>query len=51
MAEAGSDIATERPKILTTEAVNASDVVITMGSGDACPSTPASGISTGMSRA
>ena len=31
MAEAGSDIATERPKILTTEAVNASGVVITMG--------------------
>jgi arsenate reductase len=37
MAEEGIDIAAERPKILTTEAVKASDVVVTMGCGDACP--------------
>jgi arsenate reductase (thioredoxin) len=40
MAEEGIDIAAERPKILTTEAVKASDVVITMGCGDACPYYP-----------
>ena len=40
MAEEGIDIAAERPKILTTEAVQASDVVITMGCGDACPYYP-----------
>jgi arsenate reductase len=40
MAEVGIDIATEQPKILTTEAVKASDVVITMGSGDTCPFYP-----------
>ena len=40
MAEVGIDIATEQPKILTTEAVQASDVVITMGCGDACPIFP-----------
>ena len=34
MAEEGIDIAAERPKILTAEAVKASDVVITMGCGD-----------------
>jgi arsenate reductase (thioredoxin) len=37
MAEEGIEIAAERPKILTTEAVKASDVVVTMGCGDACP--------------
>ena len=37
MAEEGIDIAAERPKILTTETVKASEVVITMGCGDACP--------------
>src|SRR5215211_181852 len=37
MAEDGIDIAAERPKILTAEAVKASDVVITMGCGDSCP--------------
>jgi len=37
MAEDGIDITTARPKILTTEAVYESDVVITMGCGDACP--------------
>ncbi|HVS68371.1 MAG TPA: arsenate reductase ArsC [Mycobacteriales bacterium] len=40
MREVGIDIATERPKLLTTEAVEASDVVITMGCGDACPLFP-----------
>jgi arsenate reductase (thioredoxin) len=40
MAEEGIDIAAEQPKILTTEAVEASDVVITMGCGDACPYYP-----------
>jgi protein-tyrosine-phosphatase len=40
MAEAGVDIAAEQPKILTTEAVQASDVVVTMGCGDACPYFP-----------
>jgi len=40
MAEEGIDIAAERPKILTAEAVKASDVVITMGCGDSCPYDP-----------
>ena len=40
MAEAGIDISAQRPKILTTDAVQASDVVITMGCGDACPIFP-----------
>jgi arsenate reductase len=40
MAEEGIDIAGEVPKILTTDAVKASDVVITMGCGDACPYYP-----------
>jgi len=40
MAEVGIDIATEQPKILTTDAVTASDVVITMGCGDTCPFYP-----------
>jgi arsenate reductase (thioredoxin) len=40
MAEEGIDIAAERPKILTAEAVKASDVVITMGCGDSCPYYP-----------
>ena len=40
MAEEGIDIAAETPKVLTTEAVQASDVVITMGCGDACPIFP-----------
>lgn len=40
MAELGIDITSEQPKILTTEAVQASDVVITMGCGDACPFFP-----------
>ena len=40
MAEEGIDIASGSPKILTTEAVRDSDVVITMGCGDACPIFP-----------
>ncbi|WP_033284201.1 arsenate reductase ArsC [Streptomyces sp. NRRL F-525] len=40
MAEVGIDITAETPKILTTEAVQASDVVITMGCGDTCPVFP-----------
>jgi arsenate reductase (thioredoxin) len=40
MAEVGIDITAERPKILTTEAVKESDVVITMGCGDTCPIFP-----------
>jgi arsenate reductase len=40
MAEVGIDIRAEQPKVLTTEAVQASDVVITMGCGDACPIFP-----------
>jgi protein-tyrosine-phosphatase len=40
MAEEGIDIAAETPKILTTEAVKDSDVVITMGCGDTCPIFP-----------
>ena len=40
MAELGIDIATEQPKVLTTEAVQASDVVVTMGCGDVCPTYP-----------
>ena len=40
MAEVGIDIAAQVPKVLTTEAVRASDVVITMGCGDACPVFP-----------
>ena len=40
MLEEGIDISAEQPKILTTEAVEASDVVITMGCGDTCPWYP-----------
>lgn len=40
MREEGIDITAEQPKILTTEAVQNSDVVITMGCGDACPFFP-----------
>ena len=40
MAEEGIDISAETPKILTTEAVQESDVVITMGCGDTCPIFP-----------
>ena len=40
MKEMGIDITAERPKVLSTEAVQASDVVITMGCGDACPFYP-----------
>jgi len=40
MREIGIDISGQRPKVLTTEAVRASDYVITMGCGDACPVFP-----------
>jgi protein-tyrosine-phosphatase len=40
MAEEGIDIANNSPKILTTDAVLESDVVITMGCGDTCPIFP-----------
>lgn len=40
MAEEGIDIAAETPKILTTDVVQDSDVVITMGCGDTCPIFP-----------
>ncbi|TFV62176.1 arsenate reductase ArsC [Geodermatophilus sp. DF01-2] len=40
MAEVGIDITGQQPKVLTPAAVEASDVVITMGCGDACPVLP-----------
>lgn len=40
MAEEGIDISAEQPKVLTTDSVRASDVVITMGCGDTCPIFP-----------
>ena len=40
MAEEGIDLTSQTPKILTTDAVRASDIVITMGCGDACPIFP-----------
>jgi arsenate reductase len=40
MAEVGIDITAQAPKILTADAVQSSDVVITMGCGDTCPVFP-----------
>ncbi|MFM2023034.1 MAG: hypothetical protein RIR89_426 [Actinomycetota bacterium] len=40
MAELGIDISNQKPKVLTNEDVKASDYVITMGCGDACPFYP-----------
>jgi arsenate reductase (thioredoxin) len=40
MAEVGIDIAGEQPKVLTTDALADTDVVITMGCGDTCPVFP-----------
>ena len=40
MAEEGIDITTAQPKVLTSDAVRASDVVVTMGCGDECPWFP-----------
>lgn len=40
MAEEGIDLSTATPKVLTNEAVQASDYVITMGCGDTCPFFP-----------
>jgi len=40
MLEEGIDIRSERPALLSTDAVRAADVVVTMGCGDACPVFP-----------
>ena len=40
MAELGVDVSKEFPKPLTTDSIEASDVVVTMGCGDACPIFP-----------
>jgi protein-tyrosine-phosphatase len=40
MREIGLDLSKEFPKLLTTDAVEAADVVVTMGCGDACPIFP-----------
>jgi len=40
MAEIGIDISHNSPKVLTTDAVEQSDAVITMGCGDVCPFYP-----------
>ena len=40
MREVGIDISAEQPKLLTSDAVQTSDVVITMGCGDTCPVFP-----------
>jgi protein-tyrosine-phosphatase len=40
MREVGIDISAETPKLLTVDAVQASDVCVTMGCGDACPVFP-----------
>ena len=40
MAEEGIDLSAQTPKILTDRAVQDSDVVVTMGCGDACPFHP-----------
>ena len=40
MREVGIDIAGEQPKVLTTESLQASDVVVRMGCGDECPFFP-----------
>ncbi|EME19802.1 arsenate reductase [Rhodococcus triatomae BKS 15-14] len=40
MAEIGIDISRESPKFLTVDAMESSDVVITMGCGDTCPVFP-----------
>jgi arsenate reductase (thioredoxin) len=40
MREEGIDLAREQPKVLSTEAVQEADVVVTMGCGDACPFFP-----------
>jgi arsenate reductase len=40
MAELGIDITAHTPKVLTPDAVQSSDTVITMGCGDTCPYFP-----------
>ena len=49
MAEVGLDLSREFPKPLTGDQVQAADLVITMGCGDACPYSRASATSTGTS--
>lgn len=49
MREGGIDITTQRPKVLTPDVVEASDVVITMGGGNVCPIFPANALRTGRS--
>ena len=51
MAERGIDISNEFPKPWTDETVRAADVVITMGCGDACPSSPANATNPGTTSA
>jgi arsenate reductase (thioredoxin) len=41
MREVGIDITNATPRVLTRDAVEASDVVVSMGCGDACPILPA----------
>lgn len=40
MREVGIDLADQRPKLLTADAVRSADVIVTMGCGDACPVFP-----------
>src|SRR3954462_9115096 len=47
MREVGIDITDQRPRLLEYETAEGTDVVITMGCGDACPISPASGTRTG----
>jgi arsenate reductase len=49
MAEEGIDISAATPRVLTPEAVQVSDVVVTMGCGDACPFYPGTRYETGSS--
>lgn len=50
MAEVGIDIAAEQPKVLTNEAVEDSDVVVTMAAATPARSTPANATKTGSSK-
>ena len=49
MRELGIDLADRQPQLLTRELAEQADVVVTMGCGDACPTSPASATSTGIS--
>src|ERR671931_2314587 len=50
MRELGIDLSDRTPRRLTRELAEQADVVVTMGCGDECPISPASGTSTGTSR-